>query len=404
MSMKKALFLAAVMAVTAWATQLSAKTLETFNIRGWKVSVMSSDRTNLFASCIAMADYKSGMILAFQVTDELDWSMAFFEMPHSFYEGQKVDVSYQIDSGPIHKISARAMGRDSVLAPLPDRLELFNEFRQGILLRILVNGRVSGFRLDGTSAMLSTLVDCAKTYRNIPQANAKPPATAPRPTGKDTGKTAEANKPKATGTFAGSGFFVTEDGAAVTNAHVVEGCDEAMISGYGKAKIVAVDVTNDLALLKVVAPTATTPARFRKKPVQLGEIAYVMGFPLAGQLDNGLNFTSGSVSSLSGPGNDSRSLQVTAPIQSGNSGGPIVDESGLLIGVTQSKLSEVAAIQSGGAFPQNVNFGLKSDLAANFLRANAVEPRQEDAAGPQPPVAIARDGRGYTIQIKCTPP
>ncbi|MBA4788286.1 MAG: trypsin-like peptidase domain-containing protein [Rhizobiales bacterium] len=396
-----------------------ARQIKSFDVRGWDVHVYTDDDTGAFSNCVASAEYESGMVLAFQIGADFSWNMAVFDAPVTFKKGQRVDVRYQVDNGKTRRATATAEDTDFLLIPLPDDVDLFTEFRQGKLLRVFVSGRTAGFRLDGTAAMLAALLDCADRYQNVTADSGggkrgKGQADAGKSDGgKDTGKGGKSDGGKSDGgkpdggssgdVSTGSGFFVTADGVALTNAHVIEGCSDAVISGYGAARIVATDTANDLALLKVTTPAATTPAKFRRKHLQLGETLFVMGFPLAGQLDNGLNFTSGIVSSLAGPGNDTRSLQLTAPIQAGNSGGPIVDSAGLLVGVTQAKLSEVAAIKSGGAFPQNVNFGIKSDLAASFLRANSVDVLEVESAEAQPAVNIARDGRAYTIQVKCTP-
>ncbi len=379
-----------------------AKTIATFDVRGWNASVFTDDDTGAFSSCAATAEYRSGMGLGFLIGDDYSWSLSLFDTPTSFKKGQNVTVAFQIDGGEVRKVTAKAIETRFLYVPLEDDVDLFDEFRGGRMLRVSVAGKVVGFKLDGTSAMLAALLDCAKKYNVQAQASAsEPPKSKSRKDSSANRDSSGKNAPASQVTSTGSGFFVSADGAVLTNAHVVEGCEDAVIAGYGKARIAATDTTNDLALLKLAGPVSTTPVRFRRKPLQLGETAYVMGFPLAGQLDNGLNFTSGTVSSLAGPGNDTRTLQFTAPIQEGNSGGPIVDSAGLLVGVTQAKLNEVAAIKDG-SFPQNVNFGIKTDLAANFLRANNVDPVDVISADPQTPVAVARDGRAYTVQVKCS--
>lgn len=378
----------------AWTGPVGAAKIESFDIRGWEIEVYTNDRTGKFSNCVAVAEYRNGMVLGFQIMEDFSWNMALFELPMKLRDGQKVEVSYQIDRGSVRRATGTAPERDFIIMPLPDEVELFDQFRRGRMLRVELGGKIASFRLDGTAAMLSALLECANRHQDtVAETNPKGQA---KPSKKQ-------DKPESSGsTSTGSGFFVNTEGVALTNAHVVEGCEDATLTGYGKARIVALDKANDFALLKVTAPAATDPVRFRRSGLQLGEAIYVLGFPLAGQLDNGLNFTSGIVSSLAGPGNDSRALQLTAPIQAGNSGGPIADSAGLIVGVTQAKLSEVAAIQSGGAFPQNVNFGIKAPLATGFLRANSIEPQEVDSAEPLSAVLIAKAGRGYTVQVTCT--
>ncbi len=201
----------------------------------------------------------------------------------------------------------------------------------------------------------------------------------------------------------GSGFFVSADGDLLTNSHVVTGCSEALVLDHGAARIVARDNRNDLALLRlkiVNAEKKPAPVRFRTGAVQLGEATFVLGYPLAGRLDNGLNFTNGMVSAVSGIDNDTSNFQMTAPIQPGNSGGPIVDKSGNLIGVVVATLRQSDVSRTAN---QNVNFGIKADTAATFLRSNNVEPVIAQGTNPIEPTAIAAQGRKQTLQVVCFP-
>ena len=224
------------------------------------------------------------------------------------------------------------------------------------------------------------------------QASLEPPAS-PAP---------KADPPKPV-TVTGSAFIVSSEGDFVTNAHVVKGCASATIPGRGTAHLVAKDAKNDLALLRLDAkPVAPlTPAVFRTTPLQLGEAVYVLGFPYAGALDNGVNFTNGLVSSVAGMDNDTTEFQMTAAVQPGNSGGPVLDGSGALLGVTVARMNDVAALMATNSVPQTVNFGIKGDVAASFLRVNGVEPKTGGAAAVLPTPQIAADGKAFTAQVMC---
>src|SRR5258706_2924025 len=125
------------------------------------------------------------------------------------------------------------------------------------------------------------------------------------------------------GGISGTAFFVSNNGEALTNAHVVENCQQIRVSG-APAKLLARDTTNDLALLATdLHPTQW--ARWRQS-VRLGEDVVVYGFPLAGVLSSGGNVVTGNVTALAGLGDDSRYLQISAPVQPGNSGGPLLDK------------------------------------------------------------------------------
>ena len=172
----------------------------------------------------------------------------------------------------------------------------------------------------------------------------------------------------------GTGFFVSSDGAFVTNAHVIDGCSEVSVKtsdGLSKpARIAAQDTSNDLALLRVSGkPSAVAKLRVG---VRLGEGVAAFGFPHADLLASSGNFTLGNVTALSGMGDDSRRFQISAPVQSGNSGGPLLDQNANVIGVVTSKLDAMKMASAKGDMPQNVNFALKAAILATFLESNGV--------------------------------
>jgi S1-C subfamily serine protease len=152
--------------------------------------------------------------------------------------------------------------------------------------------------------------------------------------------------------------------------------------------IKAVDRSNDLALVKF--EISSSPVTFRATPAEIGEDVFAVGYPYAGEL--GLNFTKGSVSSTTGPENDSRLLQFTAPVQPGNSGGPLLDKSGLMVGVVRALLVPA----------QNVNFAIHADLAVSFLRRNDIDPIMAASTLEAPsPTEIAKRAKLHTLRLTC---
>ena len=200
-------------------------------------------------------------------------------------------------------------------------------------------------------------------------------------------------------TTTGSGFTVSDDGLVLTNRHVVKECKTITVHDRGSAVVKGLDDSNDLALLKFDGETRAMP--FRSTSPGLGDTVFALGFPYAGVLGAGVNFTGGLISSLSGIGNDSRYLQFTAPIQPGNSGGPLVDAEGLVVGVVTSRLADIEMLQASGSLPQNVNFAVRGELTKAFLRANGVDPMVGQSKSPLSSSEIAKKAQAYTVQIIC---
>ena len=101
---------------------------------------------------------------------------------------------------------------------------------------------------------------------------------------------------------------------------------------------------------------------------------YVAGYPFGESLSSSLKVTRGIVSSLTGLGNNFSNMQIDAAIQPGNSGGPIFDGGGNVIGVAVATLDVAVALEEFGTIPQNTNFGVKANIVSNFLVSNGVEP------------------------------
>jgi S1-C subfamily serine protease len=170
----------------------------------------------------------------------------------------------------------------------------------------------------------------------------------------------------------GTGFFVTADGFAVTNEHVVRGNRALFALVGGKElpiQVIDRDEANDLALIRV--ETASRPIPIAVGDPEKGDDITALGYPVAGALGTELKATFGRVNALSGPRNDSRLLQVDTPLQPGNSGGPILNNRGEAVGVVIATFSTARAVRvTGGALPQNVNYAMKSAYLVPLLERN----------------------------------
>ncbi len=167
----------------------------------------------------------------------------------------------------------------------------------------------------------------------------------------------------------GTGFFVTTNGYFVTAAHVVYKASSIKIVLGGvlvPARLVRMEVTNDVALLKAdCACDALSIAS--QSSVHLGAEVFTVGFPNIGLQGVSPKLTKGSVNALSGIQDDPRAFQISVPIQPGNSGGPLLDTSGNVVGVVVSQLDAVKTAQITGSLPQGVNYAVKSAYVQPLL-------------------------------------
>jgi S1-C subfamily serine protease len=202
----------------------------------------------------------------------------------------------------------------------------------------------------------------------------------------------------------GTAFFAAPN-LLVTNNHVVKECGAIEVRypdhRWFTATIEGQDNTNDLALLHTDMENLSV-ASFRLQS-RVGEPVAAYGFPYAGLLSSSGNFTMGNVAALAGMDDDSRFIQISAQVQPGNSGGPLLDLSGSVIGVISSRLNAIKMMREGGDVPQNVNFAIQAPIVVNFLSAKGVSPKWDSsvAHGELPPADVADLAKKITVQVFC---
>ena len=197
----------------------------------------------------------------------------------------------------------------------------------------------------------------------------------------------------------GTGFRVAKTGAVITNNHVTENCATIKVNG-GSASLRSADSQNDLALLQGTPSPVT--AKFRSgRGLRIGDDVIVAGYPLRGLFGGGLNVGTGTVSSLAGLSNDSRKLQISAPVNSGNSGGPLLDNAGRVVGLIVSKVNAVKSAEVLGDVVQGANFAIKAAVAQSFLDMNGVDYQFATNSKKRATADIAEEAKGYTVLIEC---
>ena len=176
---------------------------------------------------------------------------------------------------------------------------------------------------------------------------------------------------KKKGFSTGTGFFVTSDGYLITNYHVVEDSQYISIITVNdkeyEAELVNGDPVNDVVLLKVNAKTKPLTL-LQQCNLAKGEEVFTLGYPLIMLQGQEQKATFGRVNSLSGIQGDIRFIQIDVPVQPGNSGGPLINDKGQVVGVVTATLNELVALQASGHLPQSVNYAVKSDYIVPLLK------------------------------------
>mgnify|MGYP003707176857 CR=1 FL=1 len=202
--------------------------------------------------------------------------------------------------------------------------------------------------------------------------------------------------------------MVSASGHIVTNQHVIFGCVgdiKGNLTGEAAMvlRVVSRDANNDLALLQAPATTTFRDfARIRDRSIQSGDSVVAIGFPFRGLLTSDFTVTTGIVSSLSGIRNDTRFLQISAAVQPGNSGGPLFDASGHVVGVVAGKLDGLTMIRATGNIPENINFAIKTGALRDSLDNSVVPYQTVEPKGELKTADIAGNARAYTMLISCT--
>jgi serine protease Do len=296
-------------------------------------------------------------------------------------------ITYLQRGNGIHFIQSRRSGaRWTTLSVEAEKEDIG---RLNLLSATVREGRPG---LISVSRRFSRLTD--RFLEKLEEEERRENARAGKPDAADQSPTEE--KP---GPSSGTGFAVSQEGHLLTNAHVVRACEKLQVNGY-PASVVASDDQFDLALVLVPDLPVKNTAKFASAPASLNSDITVAGFPLS-RLLGGLNVTRGSVTSLKGLAGNGVNMQISAPVQPGNSGGPAVNALGAIVGVVVAKLNAAEVANAIGDIPQNVNFAIRGTIAQLFLHQNGITPQKTTNDTRLRPEKLASQLRGYTHLIKC---
>lgn len=359
-------------------------------VAGWSIGYSSSA-----GGCLAAAGYGDGTTVWFGFTGSANDAYLAFTNPRwrSIEPGQRYDVHLRADGGGNWRGSFAGFDHDGTHGLFETGLK--DKFVEDLAgaggLTVEWQGRtIASLSLVGSSDALAAVLGCQKDA-GVTQAKAEAPA--------DRG-----DKDEGGSGSQGTGFYVSDRGHVLTNNHVVKGCRTFGVTRVGAApvpaRLVARDETNDLAVLSTDAKAATVPPLAMR--ARVGESVYAYGYPMNGLLATTGNFTIGNVTANAGLDDDTGHMQISAPVQPGNSGGPLLDRFGNVVGVIQSKLNALKVASVTSDLPQNVNFAIKSTVALNFLEANGITASLDARmAEPLEPAAIAERARDFTVKVDC---
>ena len=221
----------------------------------------------------------------------------------------------------------------------------------------------------------------------------------------DTGSASTRSAEPSATSVSGTGFAITADGHIVTNEHVVASCKSIEVRHPTtrdrlSANLMWSDKRNDIAVIKV-AGSFPVVAEFRLQSLRAGESIVAFGYPLAGLLSSDGVVSDGLVAATSGIGDDATRLQISAAVQPGSSGGPLLDENGAVAGVVVSKLDALKLLKITGDIPQNINFAIKGEVVRLLLDTFGVKYTISKASSKSATNIIAERAKSFSAQITC---
>ena len=205
----------------------------------------------------------------------------------------------------------------------------------------------------------------------------------------------------------GTGFFVTHDGHVLTNNHIINNCDKISVHGDGMstgAKVVARDVDHDLALLKA---TFTSPnmAYFNsmKQPLKPDDPVVIIGYPGESWKGHDPIVRSSTIIDLKGPTGEEKWLQFNDSVQHGNSGGPLLDTTGNVVGVVvaKSELHIKNVGYEGEEIIKKSDIAISLPMVKNFLELNNIQYQTADSGIYLSPDRVNDRARPFIVNVHC---
>ena len=383
----------------------------TIHVGNWQGGAYTNDTTGAFSHCSAGTGFANGLnLLISQNTDRM-WVIGFVSLNWNFPDGQQAPLDITFDGQSQFRLFGTAIQHKLISAVLPN--PALNVLRKSRLMVVTdSNQHSANFDLAMVGKLVPVIATCVDRMKangvaaagDFSIAAVKPPiATAASKSDVDGPETAATPGKLINAT--GTGFVVSGNGHIVTNNHVISECVgdvHGNLTGESttKLRVVSTDQTNDLALLQATGNFKDIAA-IRATAVHSGDPIIVIGFPFHGLLTSDFTVTTGIISSLAGVLNDTRFLQISAPVQPGNSGGPLLDTRGTIVGVVAEKLNALRVAKATGEIPENISFAIKTGALRDFLDNSVVPYRTSEPTSEMKTAEITTAARAYTMLISC---
>jgi S1-C subfamily serine protease len=383
------------------------------HVGNWSGGAYTNDQTGAFSHCSAATTYGSGITLVVGQFPAGNWLLGFGSPAFRLTPNETFPIDVTFDGQAQYHLFGTALTLNLVTAVLPNSATI-EQLRKAHLMVAVAKGATLQFNLESTGKLLPIISNCTAKIKSGGLASAgdfsilpaPKPATKPVVQSAAPASPPPSPKPLKTVDVNGTGFVISANGHVVTNNHVVSSCVSDIhgnLTGQSAVTLrtVSTDETNDLALLQ--APTSFKDfVSIRATAIHPGDSVIAIGYPFHGLLTSDFTVTTGIVSSLSGIFNDTRYLQISAAVQPGNSGGPLLDTSGNVIGVVAEKLNALKFAKATGDIPENINFAIKTGAVRDFLDNSVVAYQTAESKVELKTADIAKNARSYTMLVSCT--
>jgi len=335
------------------------------------------------------------------------WSLGFTHDQWTLTRGQAFPLTLTFDGQQPFNVHGVPIADKLVRVPMPSNSALIAQFRKAKAMTAYTQGQLFQFNLDQTGQLLPVLANCVAKTKQTGVASAGDFSLPVAKTGGSRGaigfcsgqdrQTVQPDRHR----FSGEHEWTPRDQCACCPAMRRRHLGQSVRRG---ARQTAPGLERRDQRSRIASGVGLVQGRCQDswdRAIQSGDSVVAIGYPFHGLLTSDFTVTTGIVSSLSGVLNDTRFLQISAAVQPGNSGGPLLASNGDVVGVVAAKLNTFKFARATGNIPENINFAIKTGALRDFLDNSVVPYQISDAKAELKTVDIARNARAFTFLVSC---